>query len=112
MFLSVKRTEFIIGQLQMLGVGRKFGVIDIVPLAATVPLLATKNVQKRRRYRIDDRQSLAQIQEQVESANHLTFNYMCFVVIASLIAAGGLATNSPATVVASMLVSPLMGPIR
>ncbi|KNC53609.1 uncharacterized protein AMSG_01319 [Thecamonas trahens ATCC 50062] len=43
--------------------------------------------------------------------NHLTFNYLGFVVVAALIADVGLATDSPAVVVASMLVSPLMGPI-
>lgn len=104
-----RQTEGIIRQLQGIGVGIRFGVIDILQ-CATLPLLQAPP-RKGREYRLGDRQSLALIHEQVDGANHLTFNFICFVIIAAIIAAVGLATNSPATVVASMLVSPLMGPI-
>merc|ERR1719461_953751 len=40
-----------------------------------------------------------------------TFDYVCMLVVASLIAVGGLATDNSVIVVASMLVSPLMGPV-
>lgn len=107
-----KRTEGVIRQLQGIGVGVQYGVIDIL-MCATLPLLGESRgvVRKKRQYRLDDRQSLALIVDQVDSSNHLTFNYVMFILVAGIIAAVGLSTNSPATVVASMLVSPLMGPI-
>lgn len=41
----------------------------------------------------------------------LTFDYIMFIIVASVLAGIGLVTNSSVIVVASMLVSPLMGPI-
>lgn len=41
----------------------------------------------------------------------LSFNYNTLLVIASVIASLGLGSNSTATIIASMLVSPLMGPV-
>ena len=40
-----------------------------------------------------------------------SFNYNALLLIASIIAALGLGSNSVATIIASMLVSPLMGPV-
>merc|ERR1712154_284262 len=42
---------------------------------------------------------------------HLTFDYLALIAVGAMICAGGLLTNSAVNVVASMLVSPLMGPI-
>ncbi len=47
----------------------------------------------------------------VDSQLHLTFDYLVYTVLASVIAAVGLATDSAVTVVASMIVDPFMGPI-
>jgi len=41
----------------------------------------------------------------------ITFDYVCLCSVAALIAGGGLATDNVVAVIASMLVSPLMGPI-
>merc|ERR1719495_1601766 len=49
--------------------------------------------------------------KRVRGNTQLEFDYITFVVIASVIAAGGLAVNSTVSVVASMLVSPIMGPV-
>ncbi len=43
--------------------------------------------------------------------SHLTFDYLVMLLVACFIAAVGLISDSAVTVVASMLVSPLMGPI-
>lgn len=43
--------------------------------------------------------------------SHLTFDYIAMMVTGSIVAAAGLAQSSSVTVVASMLISPLMGPI-
>eukprot|EP01084_Bolivina_argentea_P020719 38518_1 len=47
----------------------------------------------------------------IDSQIHLTFDYLALIVVGAMICAGGLLTNSAVNVVASMLVSPLMGPI-
>lgn len=41
----------------------------------------------------------------------LTFDYLSLLIIASTIAGVGLAVNSTVSIVASMLVSPIMGPV-
>eukprot|EP00977_Amphora_coffeiformis_P006839 scaffold1499_cov170-Amphora_coffeaeformis.AAC.18 len=52
-----------------------------------------------------------QVAQEVTAAASLTWDYLLFVVCAAAISATGLATNSSVTVLASMLVSPIMGPI-
>ena len=52
-----------------------------------------------------------QVAGELTDAASLTWDYLLFVVCAAAIAATGLATNSSLTVLASMLVSPIMGPI-
>lgn len=47
----------------------------------------------------------------IEEGGKMSFDYLMFVIVASMIAAGGLAFNSTVSVVASMLVSPIMGPV-
>jgi uncharacterized membrane protein len=47
----------------------------------------------------------------VDSQLHLTFDYIAFTVLASIIAGVGLATGSAVTVVAAMILDPFMGPI-
>jgi uncharacterized hydrophobic protein (TIGR00271 family) len=44
-------------------------------------------------------------------ASKFSFNYNVLLIIASILAALGLGSNSVATIIASMLVSPLMGPV-
>ena len=39
------------------------------------------------------------------------FNYVCLLIVASIVAALGLMTNSSTTVISSMLLSPIMGPV-
>jgi uncharacterized hydrophobic protein (TIGR00271 family) len=47
----------------------------------------------------------------VKAATEFSFDYVMLCVIAAVIAAVGLVTNNQVVIVASMLVSPLMGPI-
>jgi len=54
--------------------------------------------------------SPTKVLESVESGAALTFDYIAFVLLAAWVAAMGLISNSVATVIASMLLSPLMGP--
>lgn len=55
--------------------------------------------------------TVEEIFDTIDNQSHLTFDYLAMVFVAALIAAMGLLTDSSVTVVASMLVSPLMGPI-
>lgn len=67
--------------------------------------------KKRRFYRVDDRMTVDEIESFIDDGNHLTFNYMMLLFCASVIAGSGLLGNSATTVIAAMLVSPLMKPI-
>ncbi|XP_077869425.1 uncharacterized protein LOC144360731 [Saccoglossus kowalevskii] len=60
---------------------------------------------------IKSRLTVAQVVETVRNAGNLTFDYVLLIILASIIAAIGLSENSSVILVASMLISPLMGPI-
>ena len=47
----------------------------------------------------------------MRSAASISFDYVMLTLVAAIIAAMGLASDNAVVVVASMLVSPLMGPI-
>lgn len=100
-----------------LGVGRYYGTIDIVTLQSTIPRLShyyenrSQGQKKKRKYILSDRMTVEEIYEIIDGQSHLTFDYLAMICVAALIAAVGLITDSSVTVVASMLVSPLMGPI-
>ncbi|XP_049798317.1 uncharacterized protein LOC126229618 isoform X2 [Schistocerca nitens] len=55
--------------------------------------------------------TVAEVVEGVKSDALLTFDFLVLLIIAGLIAALGLIENSTGILVASMLISPLMGPI-
>lgn len=52
-----------------------------------------------------------QVVEAIEAAATFSFDYLSLLTIASTIAGIGLATNNTVAIVASMLVSPIMGPV-
>ncbi|XP_050403275.2 uncharacterized protein LOC126819336 [Patella vulgata] len=60
---------------------------------------------------IKSRLVVDQVVQSVRNNALFTFDYMILVLLASLIAATGLVENSSVVIVASMLISPLMGPI-
>ncbi|XP_059488873.1 uncharacterized protein LOC132204399 [Neocloeon triangulifer] len=57
------------------------------------------------------RLTVAQVVEQVRANAELTFDFCMLLLVAGLVAALGLVENSSVILVASMLISPLMGPI-
>lgn len=61
---------------------------------------------------IKDHRSIRVVMNGIETDADLSFDYVAMVFIASGIAVGGLVTNSSVIVVASMLVSPIMGPVK
>jgi uncharacterized hydrophobic protein (TIGR00271 family) len=52
-----------------------------------------------------------QIHETFREGSQFSFNYITLLVVASILAGLGLVSNSSATIIASMLVSPIMGPV-
>ena len=60
---------------------------------------------------IKSRQVVDQLVDQTTQSAEFTYDYMSMLIVANIIAAMGLATNSAVSVVASMLVSPIMGPV-
>mmetsp|Transcript_28956 Transcript_28956/g.40713 ORF Transcript_28956/g.40713 Transcript_28956/m.40713 type:complete len:409 (-) Transcript_28956:32-1258(-) len=97
-------------------VGVGTGCVDIVSLASTIPQLRSyypeeEATKKKRKYAWTDRMTVEEIFESIDSQSHLTFDYLAMVFVAAVISSMGLITDSSVTVVASMLVSPLMGPI-
>ena len=57
------------------------------------------------------RLTVAQVVASVRSGADLTFDFIVYVILAAWIAAMGLLDNSVVNTVASMLVSPMMGPV-
>tara|TARA_A100001015_G_scaffold240617_1_gene274418 strand:- start:647 stop:1942 length:1296 start_codon:yes stop_codon:yes gene_type:complete len=108
-----KHLEATLRCLHDLGVGVFAGTrIDILDLTSTIPAPGSQvKGKKKRKYKVSDRMTTQEILEQVDSGSHLTFDFLAMTAVASLIAAVGLLTDSSVSVVASMLVSPLMGPI-
>lgn len=99
--------------LTSVGVGKDGGSIDISGLQSTLPALDTYNPavekKKKRKYKLTDRMTIGEVYEGVDC--HLTFNFLANIICAGFIAGAGLLSDSASTVVAAMLVSPLMGPI-
>lgn len=104
-----KHVRSVVYQLGEMGIGVSHGVIDIISLQMTKPRLT--GTSERRQFSTTERQTIEEIYEIVDSGTHMTFDYLAFTFVAAIISAVGLITDSSVTVVASMLVSPLMGPI-
>jgi len=105
------RTNAILGALQKQGVGKDYGYIDILPIETSIPLIRHKKAPNRGGVGFTDRLTVETIYSNACNNNNMTFDFLTFLIMAGLIAAAGLAGNSVVTVVAAMLVSPLMGPI-
>ena len=54
---------------------------------------------------------IKRMHDKISSGVHMDFNYICLLVVASVVAALGLAVDSSTTVISSMLLSPIMGPV-
>lgn len=108
-----KYLDQVINVLESYGCGVHFGVINVVSLLLSRPKLQQSSHQKKniKKYKINDRMTQDEIGQFIENGNHLTFDYIAMITVASIIAGSGLLSDSPTSVIASMLVSPLMGPI-
>ena len=99
----------LIERLEEIGIGTELGIIDILPLEATIPEL-TKRFDDRED-QVPDRIALLEIKNNIKEGSKPSFNYFIFIILSAIIAGAGLVLNSPAVVIASMIISPLMGPV-
>lgn len=120
MFSQSDQTEVALHRLQSIGVGNAFGSIHIVPL--TVSMSAGGEMRKDKpstdsessfdfAKSVKSRMIVQQVVEQTKAQASFSFDFVLLTIVASILAAAGLATNNAVIIVASMLVSPLMGPI-
>jgi hypothetical protein len=112
-----KHVQAILDELNAIGCGTDYGTVDVLTVLLSRPSVSLlgqslDNQPKQRKYLITEKISFEEIKEFIESANHLTFNYIALLVCASVIAGVTLVTNNATNIIACMLVSPLMGPIR
>jgi len=96
--------------LKSRGVGVEYGFVDILDLKASLPRGAE---EKENDTKIQREATLAveEIYDNVKKQSSLSFDYMAFIVLAAIMAGLGLIQNNVTVIVASMLLSPLMGPM-
>ncbi len=104
-----RKLQATLRRLNRIGAGSRFGTVDVAPLVATMPTI--RRGKGNRKYRIDDRMSVEEIRDAVDAGSRLTFDFLAMTSIAAIMSGSGLVGDSGTTVVASMLVSPLMGPL-
>lgn len=80
-------TEVLDG-LSQLGCGVEFGVIDVLPILATKPILPGEGAPQAR-----NRLPTEVIYNNLESASQVTFDYAMLLILASILAGIGLVTN-------------------
>ena len=59
----------------------------------------------------EQRNRIKKVYHMILKGVEMHFNYCCLLIIASVVAVMGLATDSATTVISSMLISPIMGPV-
>ncbi|XP_049513794.1 uncharacterized protein LOC119466483 isoform X2 [Dermacentor silvarum] len=122
---SGEDTDLVLKSLNSRGIGLDTGsTVGVVPCAifyqggdeATAEnheeeASGFKNAQQKFLKSVTARLTVAQVVEGVRSNGELNFDYVAFIILAGMIAALGLMDNSVVSIIAAMLVSPLMGPI-
>lgn len=105
------RVPEVIKTLNSMGVGTVYGIIDIITLKATIPELAIEEEGPEKEDEVESRVSLEEIKNAIGQNSAFSFNYLIFILLSALVAAAGLILNSSTVLIASMILSPLMGPI-
>ncbi len=98
-----------IEKLKSRGVGVEYGFIDILDLSASLPRemeeVSDTKIQR------DATLAVEEIYENVKKQSSLSFDFIAFSILAAAMAGFGLIQNNTTVIVASMLLSPLMGPM-
>ena len=98
-----------IEKLKSRGVGVEYGYIDILDLKATLPREAEEVADTK--IQRDATLAVEEIYENVKKQASLSFDFIAFSILAAFMAGFGLIQNNTTVIVASMLLSPLMGPM-
>ena len=96
--------------LKSRGVGVEYGFIDILDLKASLPRESEEKENDKKIQR-DATLAVEEIYENVKKQSSLSFDYISFIILAAVMAGFGLIQNNVTIIVASMLLSPLMGPM-
>ncbi|KNC48647.1 uncharacterized protein AMSG_00424 [Thecamonas trahens ATCC 50062] len=110
------KVEPLLQRLIQVGIGVTFGDLSLVPLELTKPINMVEateqiGIQGEFAKQIMAELVIQQVVDDTKRAAEFSFDYVTLCVVASLLAGVGLATDNVVVVVASMLVSPIMGPI-
>mmetsp|Transcript_14594 Transcript_14594/g.19203 ORF Transcript_14594/g.19203 Transcript_14594/m.19203 type:complete len:582 (-) Transcript_14594:7-1752(-) len=128
---EVAYTDAVVDRLSRIGIGIKAGALSIIPSVYTKAFapdtldedISSKKAKHSKMLHLlnrDERQRVVeacskirveQVIEQIKDGAVMTFDYVMLVLIAASLAGTGLATDNTVVIVASMLVSPIMGPI-
>ena len=110
--------QAILTHLQKQGLGVEYGFIDVMSLTPGTTISTKANMSSRRKRRILQRSAdagtalpVAEMYAHIEANSTLSRDSIGMLLISSTLAGIGLAGDSPTYLVASMLLSPLMGPI-
>lgn len=115
--IAKEKTEHILNSLISLGIGDRFGTIWITPLDVNRPKPrvehSSDNLKPDHQFTetIKSRMIVEKVVEAARASAAFSFDYVSLVVVASSLASIGLAYNNVVVIVASMLVSPIMGPV-
>ncbi len=104
--VSPNRTGFVLDHLRDLGIGRVKGRISITDVEATIP-----RIRPRKQDRFLRRISIEELEENVSSLTKMNFNFISWTILSSILAALGLVGDDNVTLIASMIIAPLMGPL-
>eukprot|EP00457_Paulinella_chromatophora_P003526 gb/GEZN01003534.1/.p1 GENE.gb/GEZN01003534.1/~~gb/GEZN01003534.1/.p1 ORF type:complete len:619 (-),score=75.85 gb/GEZN01003534.1/:242-2098(-) len=126
---DLKTTDVVWNKLNMIGLGKVFGSMAVLPTVALrsvrVPVHYETEIEAEMA-KLHERQEAAGLMEmqgfdmgilhnrvykKITNGSQLTFDFLMMVITASALAGVALATNNTVVIVASMLVSPIMGPI-
>lgn len=116
LFAPSSRTDEILTEMRHLGLGTYFGKVYVVPVSSKITrdeLQYEGTVDEKQEFldTVKERGLLTNLVEMVELQARLSFDYVLMAFAASFLAAVGLVLDNPVVIVASMLVSPIMGPI-
>eukprot|EP01108_Squamamoeba_japonica_P005901 TRINITY_DN4771_c0_g1_i1.p1 TRINITY_DN4771_c0_g1~~TRINITY_DN4771_c0_g1_i1.p1 ORF type:complete len:571 (+),score=328.91 TRINITY_DN4771_c0_g1_i1:84-1796(+) len=103
--------ERIMRDLGSYGVGQDFGSLNIFDLQAQFPKADVEEKEQTFLETVKSRVMVENVVQQTKAQAVFSFDFLALCVVASILAAVGLAIDSAVVVVASMLVSPIMGPI-
>lgn len=99
--------------LNQLGVGTEFGVIDIIPLKATIPEIkrTEEEGEEEDKEKLSSRISIEEIKMLITESAKPDVQFIVFMVLAAIVSASALILDSIPILIASMILSPFMGPI-